>query len=80
MNGIRAMAKATFREALRMRALHIVVVFAIVAIAAVQMFEAFSPGEEEKFIIDTGINLIRLFHIAANNELAMGYVLPGFDV
>jgi Cu-processing system permease protein len=61
VNAVKAMAFATIREAKRMRALHIVLIFAILSIASVNVFKAYSPGEEEKFIIDTGINLVRLF-------------------
>lgn len=67
------MASATIREAKRMRALHIILIFAIVAIAAVRVFKAFSPGEEEKFIIDTGINLIRMFGLLTS--LMLGAML-----
>lgn len=61
-----------------MRALHIVLVFSVVAIAAVRVFEAYSPGEEAKFIIDTGINLIRLFGLLSG--LMLGAMLIPTEV
>jgi len=72
------MASATIREAKRMRALHIILIFAIVAIGAVRVFKAFSPGEEEKFIIDTGINLIRLFGLLTG--LMLGAMLISTEI
>jgi len=78
LNGIKAMACATIREARRMRALHVVLIFAIAAMAAVRVFKAYSPGEEEKFIIDTGVNLIRLFGLLSG--LMLGAMLIPTEV
>jgi ABC-type transport system involved in multi-copper enzyme maturation permease subunit len=54
---------ATFGEAIRRRILVIFLLFAIVSIVGSQVFKAFSPGEEEKFVIDMGLNSIKWFSL-----------------
>ncbi len=53
----------TFGEAIRRRILVVFLLFAILSIVGSQVFKTFSPGEEDKFVIDLGINAIRWFSI-----------------
>lgn len=61
MGGILTIGIATFGEAIRRRILVIFLLFAIVSIVGSQVFKTFSPGEEEKFVIDLGLNAIKWF-------------------
>lgn len=63
MRPIWVVAMATVNEAIRRRVLNIFLLVALVMIASLQFLKPFSPGEERKFIIDIGINSIRLFSI-----------------
>lgn len=63
MREIMTIGYATFGEAIRRRILVIFLLFAIVSIVGSQVFKAFSPGEEEKFVIDLGLNSIKWFSI-----------------
>ena len=63
MREIMTIGYATFGEAIRRRILVIFLLFAIVSIVGSQIFKAFSPGEEEKFVVDLGLNSIKWFSI-----------------
>jgi len=52
---------ATFGEAIRRRILVIFLLFAILSIVGSQVFKTFSPGEEDKFVVDLGLNSIKWF-------------------
>lgn len=54
-------AKATFQETVRRKVLLVILIFALVAIAAVTIFSWLSLGEEEKFIRDIGLGAVLFF-------------------
>ncbi len=63
MIAIWALAKATVQEAIRRRVLNVLLLFAVATVFFSQVFKSFAPGEEEKFLIDMGINTVRLFGV-----------------
>ncbi len=63
MREILTLGFATFGEAIRRRILVVFLLFAIISIVGSQVFKTFSPGEEDKFVIDLGLNAIRWFSL-----------------
>ena len=61
MRKIWAIAKNTFREALRQRSLQVIVVFALVLIGASQLFSFLTAEEEMKMIKDVSLATIEFF-------------------
>ena len=52
-----AIAKNTFKEALRGKMFNIMLIFALVTIGSTKMFSFFTPREEMKMIKDMGFEL-----------------------
>lgn len=63
MREIMTIGFATFGEAIRRRILVVFLLFALISIVGSQVFKTFSPGEEDKFVVDLGLNAIRWFSI-----------------
>jgi ABC-type transport system involved in multi-copper enzyme maturation permease subunit len=63
MRQILTIGFATFGEAIRRKILVVFLLFAIISIVCSQVFKTFSPGEEDKFVIDMGLNAIRWFSV-----------------
>ena len=63
-NGVKkifAIAYITLTEALRNKALSVLLIFAIILIASANFFGFFSPGEEIKIVKDIGLSAIMVF-------------------
>ena len=58
-----AIAKNTFREALRGKLFYIILIFALGAIGSTKMFSFFTPREEMKMIQDMGFLFITIFGV-----------------
>jgi len=58
-----AIARNTFREAVRDRVVHLLFVFSLVLIAGSRVLSPLALGEGEKIVKDLGLSLIGLFGV-----------------
>ena len=75
MRKIWTIAKATIRDALRQRVLNLLLVFALLAIATVFFMSRWTPGEQDKMIIDIGIGAIWFFGVVLSMVLG-AFMIP----
>jgi Cu-processing system permease protein len=69
-----AIARNTFREAVRDRVLYNLVAFVLLLIVAALIFSQASLGEEAKIITDAGLSAVRLFGLAIAIFIGVGLV------
>lgn len=69
-----AIARNTFREAVRDRVLYNLVAFVLLLIVAALIFSQASLGQEAKIITDAGLSAVRLFGLAIAIFIGVGLV------
>lgn len=69
-----AIARNTFREAVRDRVLYNLVAFVLLLIVAALIFSQASLGQETKIITDAGLSAVRLFGLAIAIFIGVGLV------
>jgi ABC-type transport system involved in multi-copper enzyme maturation permease subunit len=76
---ILAIARNTFREAVRDRVLYLILAFAVILIVASILLSLITVGSEAKIIQDFGLSMISLFGTAAALFIGIGLVYKEID-
>ena len=74
MRNIFLIAAITYKESLRNKLPHVLLLFAVIAIASTRFFTMFAPTEELKIIQDTSLGIIRFFGMLITVFITAGLV------